>query len=91
MAHYVIDTSTSVGSRLQSALNHLRAAKNEIDRAHSIMDTARGSPADYTKIEGGAFGIAAGEGDEVFGFVNSVKTEIAGLTESFIAAIDQGG
>lgn len=90
MAHHVIDTSTPVGSALQNAINHIRAAQDEFSRVHSIMDTARGSPADYSKIEGGVFGIASTEGEDVFTFVSSVNTELQGLTESWIASLDQG-
>jgi hypothetical protein len=91
MAHYIIDTETSVGSELQAAINHLRAAQEGVARVHGIMSAARGAPADDTKLEGGVFGIAATEGDEVFALVNSIQTELAALTVRWVASIDQGG
>lgn len=93
MAHYVIDTETSVGNLLQTGLNELRSARDKIRRAWGIMDAAISPGPDYTQIEGGVFGIAAGEGDEVFGLVNSIKTDLDGLTDTdaFAPQIDQGG
>lgn len=91
MAHYVIDTTTSVGSELQNSINHLHAALDGFSRVHGIMSAARGGGPDDTLLEGGVFGIAATEGDEVFALVNSIQTELAGLTTSWVASIDQGG
>ncbi|NLG06036.1 MAG: hypothetical protein GX567_19740 [Clostridia bacterium] len=89
MAHHVIDTSTPVGGELQNAINHLRSAQDIFARVKSIMATAAGAPANYTLIEGGAFGIATGDGDEVFTFVSSVEGQVAAVTEAWLAAIDQ--
>lgn len=91
MAHHVIDTATSVGGELQNAINHIRAAQDTLKRVKSIMATAAGAPANYALIEGGVFGIGAGEGASVFTFVASTEGQIAALTESWIAAIDQAG
>lgn len=90
MAHHTIDTSTTVGGLLQNAINHVRAAHDGYARAKSIMATAAGSPADYSLIENGSFGIATGEGSDVFTFVSSTEGELAALTEAWLAAVDQG-
>lgn len=90
MAHHVIDTSTPVGRLRQNAIDHIRAAQVDLQRVVDLEVAAAGSPADWTKIEGGAFGVATSEGSAVHALVNSLNGEIQAITAGFIDPIDQG-
>lgn len=86
MAHHVIDTSTTGGNLLQSAINHIRAAQAELGRVRAMQVAAGGDAA----IEGGIFGVATNEGAAVYAIVGSLNTSIQGIAAGFIDPIDQG-
>jgi hypothetical protein len=78
MAHHVIDRQQSLGNKLANFIALCDSAISEGAEIHGAMDAARGSPADYTELEGGTkgFGIGTGEGEDVFTLLNSIKSAL---------------
>lgn len=83
MAHHVIDRTQPLGNKLANFMALLDAAISEGGEIHAAMDAARGSPADYTLIEGDkGFGIGTGEGSDVFTLLNSIKSNLDTFTSN---------
>jgi hypothetical protein len=84
MTHHVIDRQQSLGNKLANFVALCDAAISEGGEIHAAMDAARGSPVDYTLIEGGTkgFGIGTGEGEDVFTLLNSIKSAMDAFASS---------
>ena len=89
MAHFVINTSTSVGSALQTATNKLRDAMEGYARVTQLMGQAIGT-ANYASVEGGIFGVATAQGQSVYTEVATINSYLGGINTGSLASIDQG-
>lgn len=92
MAHHIIDTAPTAASLGQNGLNHVRAAQADLARYKQLCLATLDGTYDYTQLEGAAagLGIAAGEGEAVFGAFAAVCDYMVALSENFIGPVDQG-
>jgi len=85
------DSETIFGKMTAEMIDHVLTARELANRIFAAADVASGTGATPTALESSSdFGVADGQGDEFWTYLGSVRTELNGLTGTFIASLDNG-
>ena len=81
------------GVMLAEAINHIRAARDIMNRANALMNAVTSANSnDLASLEGSVeFGVSAGNGSLFYTSVNNMNTTLSGCTDGMIASLDMGG
>lgn len=88
------NAGTVFGAMTQQAVSKIIRAQAEMARLHMAMDVATNvspDPRDYTKLEGGVFGVEVGKGLDFWNTITSIKDLLAQVAPVFLAQVDNGG
>lgn len=89
------DSNTVHGKLLAESINAILRGRETLDRVIAAADVASNAGTDTTKLEGGDFGAALGEGQAYWDTSRSIKTLIdagdPGGLATFLSSLDNGG
>ena len=92
MARIVYGSTTIGGLMVAEAVNHVRMAKDILNRAKSLADSISGGGVTPVNLESSAeFNVISGQGSNFYTAISNMKANIASITDSAIADIDMGG
>lgn len=95
MARIDYDSKTPQGALTAEAINALITGQGTLERVQYAADIASNAGTDTTKLEGGAFGVAVGQGqnfwDTLTSITNLLKSLEAGGYNQFLGSLDNGG
>lgn len=89
------DSKTPQGALTAEAINALITGQATLERVQYAADIASNAGTDTTKLEGGAFGVAVGQGGDFWttltSITNLLKSLEAGGYNQFLGSLDNGG
>lgn len=95
MARINYNSSTPMGALTAQAINALITGQATLQRVQYAADIASNAGTDPTALEGGSFGVEAGQGDEFWNQITSIVNLLKGLEASgynqFLGSLDNGG
>jgi len=95
MARINYDSATPMGALTQIGVNGLISGRGDLVRLRAAAGIASNNGANPTTLEGGAFGVAAGQGAAFWSAIVSITdlltTADGGGYSSFLGSIDNGG
>jgi hypothetical protein len=91
MPRLVYDPATPFGKITAENIDRIIRVKQNLGRLVAAMDSARGDPPDYTKLEGGDFGVAEGQGEAFWNQIVSIKNTVDNVADWWLASVDMGG
>ena len=92
MARIVYGSTTIGGLMVAEAVNHVRMAKDILNRVKSLADSISGGGVTPANLESSTeFNVVSGQGGNFYTAVSNMKANIASITDSAIADIDMGG
>jgi hypothetical protein len=95
MARVNYDSKTSMGALTAEGVNALIVGQATLERVQYAADIASNAGTVPANLEGGAFGISAGQGQEFWNTLTSItdllKSLKAGGYNQFLGSLDNGG
>lgn len=91
MSRIVYDRTTIFGKMTAEAVNDILVGTSSLSRLKSTMDDALGSPPVWANLEGGDFGISAGNGEAFYNTIVELWTALTEIPVFTINSIDMGG
>lgn len=89
------DSSAPMGALCQQGVNGLIEGRETLVRLRAAMAIASDNGADPAALEGGAFGAAVGQGDELWAAIVSITDLLTaadgGGYSAFLGSLDNGG
>lgn len=79
------------GGMTAEGVDSVIQGRDKLRRVQTAALVAIGSPEDYTKLEGGDFGAAVGQGQAWFNTMSSALASLEAIPPAFLEAIDMGG
>ena len=91
MSRIKYSATTIFGKMTAETINDLLTATATLSRLKSTMDDAVGSPPDWTQLEGGDFGVEAGQGEPFYNTIISLWSSMTAIPAFTINSLDMGG
>jgi hypothetical protein len=95
MARIDYDSATPMGSLTAEGINALIRGQETLQRVQYAADIASNAGTNTAKLEGGDFGVAAGQGQAYWDTLTSIVNLLKGLTPNgynqFLGSMDNGG
>ena len=90
MSRITYSNTTIFGKITAEAADSVVQHIAKLTRMKNVMDATIGSPADYTKLEGGDFGVGTGDGENFYNAIVALLDAGASVQPT-ISSLDMGG
>lgn len=91
MSRIIYSNTTIFGKMTAETINDLLVSTAALSRLKNTMDDAVGSGPDWTKLEGGDFGVATGSGEAFYNTIVSLMSSMTAIPAFTINSLDMGG
>lgn len=91
MSRIAYSATTIFGKMTAETINSMLVDTATLGRLKSTMDDAVGSPAVWTNLEGGDFGVSTGNGQAFYNTVVSLWSAMAAIPAFTVNSLDMGG
>lgn len=91
MSRITYSNTTIFGKMTAETVNRILISTSNLQRLKNTMDSAVGSPAVWSKLESGDFGVGTGQGEAFYNTIVSLMASMQAIPAFTINSLDMGG